>query len=84
MEQTNQTFNALAVIPFTLVLYDYPITLDKEVEYIWTKPMSSVTLIYIMLRYFGTTTMLFFTIVLLTNRDTPNSSQASTELIMCS
>ncbi|KAL4076980.1 hypothetical protein V8B97DRAFT_1938760 [Scleroderma yunnanense] len=76
MEQTNQTFtNTLTMVPLTLLLYDYAITLDSEVEYIWTKPKSVVTLIYSMFRYFGTTTMLFYTIVLFWNGNASNEGQ---------
>ncbi|KIM55843.1 hypothetical protein SCLCIDRAFT_280994 [Scleroderma citrinum Foug A] len=48
MAQTSQVANTLTVVPFTLVLYDYAITLGKE-----KKPMSMVTLIYLALRYLG-------------------------------
>ncbi|KAL4068087.1 hypothetical protein J3A83DRAFT_4256352 [Scleroderma citrinum] len=75
MEQTNQAFNPLAVIPLTLVLYDYAITLDKEVEYVWTKSTSVVTLIYLTLQYFGTIAMMFYTIILLWNGVNFNEGQ---------
>ncbi|KAL4079443.1 hypothetical protein J3A83DRAFT_1098554 [Scleroderma citrinum] len=64
MAQTYQTINTLAVVPSALMLYDFAITLDKEVEYIWKKSMSIVSLIYFMLRYFGTIFVLFYTGVL--------------------
>lgn len=55
----------LTMVPATLVLYDYVIVLDEEVEYIWNKPKSIVTLIYLVLRYVGTIAVLFYTGVLL-------------------
>ncbi|KAL4071465.1 hypothetical protein V8B97DRAFT_476915 [Scleroderma yunnanense] len=63
-DPTYQTINTLAVVPSALMLYDFAITLDKEVEYIWKKSMSIVSLIYFMLRYFGTIFVLFYTGVL--------------------
>ncbi|KAL4076984.1 hypothetical protein V8B97DRAFT_1361999 [Scleroderma yunnanense] len=80
MEQTIQKFQTQAVVPFALVLYDYAITFDEEVKYIWTKSMSTVTLIYLVLRYFGILIMLFYTIVFLSDWDTSSASKANNNI----
>ncbi|KIM59242.1 hypothetical protein SCLCIDRAFT_1037424 [Scleroderma citrinum Foug A] len=41
-----------------LMVYDYLLTLDDEMEYIWKRPLSGVTIIYIMLRYCATLFMI--------------------------
>lgn len=40
------------------MVYDYLLTLDDEMEYIWKRPLSGVTIIYIMLRYCATLFMI--------------------------
>ncbi|KAH7919946.1 hypothetical protein BV22DRAFT_836746 [Leucogyrophana mollusca] len=37
-------------VPCVIVVYDHLLTLDGEVEYIWTKPFSFATILYLLVR----------------------------------
>ncbi|KAL4070915.1 hypothetical protein J3A83DRAFT_3312219 [Scleroderma citrinum] len=75
MAQIDPMINmALTAIPSTLMLYDYAITLDREVEYIWKRSMSTVSLIYLVLRYFGTAFVWFYAGVFLVDGNTSNET----------
>ncbi|KAL4076985.1 hypothetical protein V8B97DRAFT_1938808 [Scleroderma yunnanense] len=50
-------------------------TAVQKVEYIWTKSKSMVTLIYLVLRYFGTIFLLYYTKVFLWDWGTSNDNQ---------
>ncbi|KAL4068052.1 hypothetical protein J3A83DRAFT_3803272 [Scleroderma citrinum] len=80
MGQTNQTFNALAVVPFTMLLYDYATTLDREVEYVWMKSKSIVTLIYLVLRYFGIILLAYYMKVFISDWSTSNDNKANDQI----
>ncbi|KAH7922530.1 hypothetical protein BV22DRAFT_1037361 [Leucogyrophana mollusca] len=41
------------LVPCVLVVYDHLLTLDGEVEYIWTKPFSFASILYLLVRYAG-------------------------------
>ncbi|KAG1812798.1 uncharacterized protein BJ212DRAFT_432703 [Suillus subaureus] len=42
------------VLPvFTLMSYEYLLLLDKEVKYVWERPWSIMSLLYLVVRYFG-------------------------------
>ncbi|KAL4071989.1 hypothetical protein J3A83DRAFT_2949140 [Scleroderma citrinum] len=69
--------NLITVVPFILMLYDYAITLDKEVEYIWKRCISVVNLIYFALRYVGTIFALFYTGALLWGWNFSNKGQVN-------
>ncbi|KAL4071917.1 hypothetical protein J3A83DRAFT_2934348 [Scleroderma citrinum] len=75
MAQSNQVVNLLTVMPLTLMLYDYAITLDNEIKYIWNRSMSIVNLIYFTLRYVGTIFALYYTGALLWDWNTSNEIQ---------
>ncbi|KAI6116580.1 hypothetical protein EV401DRAFT_1973860 [Pisolithus croceorrhizus] len=36
------------------MVYDYLISVDQEVEQIWKRPKTTTTMLYLVLRYFGT------------------------------
>ncbi|KAF8442244.1 hypothetical protein L210DRAFT_938731 [Boletus edulis BED1] len=44
-------YTTLAVL--TAVGYDYILTLTNEIEYIWTKPWTWVSTLYLLVRYVG-------------------------------
>ncbi|KAI6131857.1 hypothetical protein EV401DRAFT_319800 [Pisolithus croceorrhizus] len=55
-----QTIQFLQVLPATLMVYDYILSLDDEVEYIWQKKrLSFVTVFYLIFRYLGTVYILY-------------------------
>ncbi|KAI6030663.1 hypothetical protein F5J12DRAFT_302759 [Pisolithus orientalis] len=62
-----QTIQFLQVALTILLMYNYVLSLDDEIEYIWKKRISSVSVIYLMLRYFGITYMLYSSVALVTN-----------------
>ncbi|KAH9930447.1 uncharacterized protein BXZ73DRAFT_101821 [Epithele typhae] len=41
----------LSVASLVLVLYDYLLTLDREIHYIWRRSVSSASILYLVLRY---------------------------------
>ncbi|KAI5988993.1 hypothetical protein EDD15DRAFT_2285692 [Pisolithus albus] len=42
------------LVPSALMVYDYLISIDREVEYIWKRPRTTTTILYLIVRYFGT------------------------------
>ncbi|KIM66888.1 hypothetical protein SCLCIDRAFT_1210934 [Scleroderma citrinum Foug A] len=42
------------VAPSVLMVYDYLISVDQEIEHIWKRPRTTTTLLYFVVRYFGT------------------------------
>ncbi|KAI6117725.1 hypothetical protein EDD16DRAFT_998318 [Pisolithus croceorrhizus] len=68
-----QTIQFLQVLPATLMVYDYILSLDDEVEYIWQKKrLSFVTVFYLIFRYLGTVYILFSTAEFIANENTTN------------
>ncbi|KAG1812773.1 uncharacterized protein BJ212DRAFT_1578527 [Suillus subaureus] len=45
--------NYISVPMFTLMSYEYLLLLDKEVKYVWERPWSIMSLLYLIVRYFG-------------------------------
>ncbi|KAG1726652.1 hypothetical protein EDB19DRAFT_1718914 [Suillus lakei] len=45
--------NNIAVAIFTLISYEYILQFEKEVKFVWTKPWSMMTYLYLVVRYFG-------------------------------
>ncbi|KAG1808811.1 hypothetical protein EV424DRAFT_192189 [Suillus variegatus] len=45
--------NYLSVALITLVSYEYLLLLDKEVRYVWKRPWSLMSCLYLIVRYFG-------------------------------
>ncbi|KAK0495714.1 hypothetical protein EDD18DRAFT_1463532 [Armillaria luteobubalina] len=45
--------DSLALALVSLLLFEYLITFDAEVDYVWSKPKSFVSILYIANRYFG-------------------------------
>lgn len=45
--------NYLSVSTITLILYEYLILLDKEVNYVWKRPWSLMSCLYLVVRYLG-------------------------------
>ncbi|KAI6114732.1 hypothetical protein EDD16DRAFT_1597843, partial [Pisolithus croceorrhizus] len=54
-------------VPSTLLVYDYVISIDREIEYIWNRPRTTTTILYLIVRYFGTRTQPAFVSVFLSN-----------------
>jgi len=51
---TNVQLNdCLSVVLITAIGYDYILTFPKEVEYIWNKPWTRVSTLFVLARYFG-------------------------------
>lgn len=42
------------LVPSVVMVYDYLISVDQEVEQIWKRPRTTTTILYLILRYFGT------------------------------
>ncbi|KAI6099183.1 hypothetical protein EV401DRAFT_973233 [Pisolithus croceorrhizus] len=55
------------LVPSTLLVYDYVISIDREIEYIWNRPRTTTTILYLIVRYFGTVYGLINTAVFLSN-----------------
>ncbi|KAG2033843.1 hypothetical protein BDR03DRAFT_966670 [Suillus americanus] len=45
--------NSAGVPIITLMLYEYLLLLDKEVNYVWKRPWSLMSCLYLIVRYFG-------------------------------
>ncbi|KAN0094509.1 hypothetical protein V8E55_002796, partial [Tylopilus felleus] len=45
--------NYVTLVILTAVGYDYILTLWDEIEYIWNKPWSWVSVLFVLVRYFG-------------------------------
>ncbi|KAG2040867.1 hypothetical protein BDR03DRAFT_1007650 [Suillus americanus] len=45
--------NNAGVVIITLMLYEYILLLDKEVDYFWKRPWSLMSCLYLVVRYFG-------------------------------
>jgi len=62
-------YGALAV--FTIVVYDYALTLSREVDLIWKRQWTFVTWLYVISRYYAMVLSIFLTIL---SVDTPPMS----------
>ncbi|KAG2144259.1 hypothetical protein DEU56DRAFT_937959 [Suillus clintonianus] len=45
--------NNVSVAAITLISYEYLLLLEKEVEYVWKRPWSLMSCLYLVVRYFG-------------------------------
>ncbi|KAG1718416.1 hypothetical protein EDB19DRAFT_1797393 [Suillus lakei] len=45
--------NNIAVAMFALISYEYILQFENEVKFVWTKPWSLMTYLYLVVRYFG-------------------------------
>ncbi|KAG1812807.1 uncharacterized protein BJ212DRAFT_1482879 [Suillus subaureus] len=45
--------NNVSVAAIALISYEYLLLLDKEVEYVWKRPWSFMSCLYLVVRYFG-------------------------------
>ncbi|KAG2754932.1 hypothetical protein P692DRAFT_20900141 [Suillus brevipes Sb2] len=45
--------NNVSVAMITLISYEYLLLLDKEVKYVWKRPWSLMSCLYLVVRYFG-------------------------------
>jgi len=45
--------NYVSLIVVTVVVYDYILTFSKEIEYVWCKPWTWVSTIFLVVRYIG-------------------------------
>lgn len=68
-----QTIQLLQVVPATLMVYDCMLSLEDEVEYIWKKRFTSISVVYLTFRYLGTVYTLFSTAEIIANENTTNT-----------
>ncbi|KIJ64682.1 hypothetical protein HYDPIDRAFT_28053 [Hydnomerulius pinastri MD-312] len=54
-----QLGNYIALVITTAVVYDYVLTLLREIEYIWKKPWTSMSTIFFVVRYIGLVVAIF-------------------------
>ncbi|KAI6109037.1 hypothetical protein EDD16DRAFT_55085 [Pisolithus croceorrhizus] len=71
-----QTIKFVEVVPSAIMIYDYVLTLEEEVDCIWNKSVSVASIIYVMTRYIGTALILLSTTVFLWGRKPDASGQA--------
>ncbi|KAG1851571.1 hypothetical protein DFJ58DRAFT_421358 [Suillus subalutaceus] len=45
--------NYLSVTAITVIFYEYFLLLDKEAKYVWKRPWSIMSCLYLVVRYFG-------------------------------
>ncbi|KAG1771093.1 hypothetical protein EV702DRAFT_660855 [Suillus placidus] len=45
--------NNISVVTITLISYEYFLLLDKEVKYVWKRPWSPMSYLYLIVRYLG-------------------------------
>ncbi|KAG2139974.1 hypothetical protein BD769DRAFT_1430612 [Suillus cothurnatus] len=45
--------NYISVATITLMSYEYLLLLDKEVKYVWKRPWSPMSYLYLVVRYLG-------------------------------
>lgn len=72
VERDAQTIRLLQVVPATLMVYDYVLSWDDEVEYIWKKRFSIISVIYLIFRYFGILYILFSMAEFIANENSTN------------
>ncbi|KAI6030609.1 hypothetical protein F5J12DRAFT_801691 [Pisolithus orientalis] len=60
VERNAQQIRFLQVVPTTFMVYDCVLYLDKEIDYIWKKRMSNVSVAYLIFRYFGIVYLVFY------------------------
>lgn len=58
---TARTIRYLEVVPSVIMMYDYVLTLEDEIDFIWSKSMSVVAAIYVITRYIGTAVIVLST-----------------------
>ncbi|KAI6117726.1 hypothetical protein EDD16DRAFT_997970 [Pisolithus croceorrhizus] len=73
METVAQAVWLLQVVPAALMVYDCVLSLDDEVEYIWKKQFSFISVIYVIFRYLGTIYTLISTVDFIANENTTKS-----------
>ncbi|KIJ66442.1 hypothetical protein HYDPIDRAFT_26793 [Hydnomerulius pinastri MD-312] len=45
--------DCFSLVMATAVVYDYTLTFAQEVEYVWKRPWTSLSTLFVVLRYFG-------------------------------
>ncbi|KAG1837490.1 hypothetical protein F4604DRAFT_1802207 [Suillus subluteus] len=58
LRAVNVSSKELALISFTLVLYDHVITFAEEISFFWTGPWSASRILYLSIRYLAVTQVL--------------------------
>ncbi|KAN0092676.1 hypothetical protein V8E55_003460 [Tylopilus felleus] len=58
-----QQNNCVTLAVLTAVGYDYVLTFSDEIEYIWTKPWTWVSTLFVMVRYAGLYTLVIDSLV---------------------
>lgn len=72
---TTITIKFLEVVPSAIMLYDYVLTLEEEVDCIWSRRMSVASAIYLITRYIGTALILFSTAIYIVDKSSTSSGQ---------
>ncbi|KAI9457051.1 hypothetical protein HD554DRAFT_1830403 [Boletus coccyginus] len=70
-----QQADYLALVIVTAVVYDYTLTFSREIEYIWNRPWTFVSYLFVLVRYLGLCA--FITLALVTTTFLPGSSKVS-------
>ncbi|KAF8552657.1 hypothetical protein OG21DRAFT_100709 [Imleria badia] len=47
------TSQITAVVIITAVIYDYSLTLSREIDYVWSRPWTRVSTMFVLVRYVG-------------------------------
>ncbi|KAF8548550.1 hypothetical protein OG21DRAFT_748850 [Imleria badia] len=55
--------NYVTVVALTAVGYDYVLTFSDEITYIWSKPWTWVSTLFVLVRYFGLLNLTFISLV---------------------
>lgn len=72
---TAQTIKYLEVLPSVIMMYDYVLTLEEEVDFIWNKSMSVAAVIYVITRYIGTALIVLSTTISFWGRKSGDSGE---------
>ncbi|KAI6045435.1 hypothetical protein EDC04DRAFT_59176 [Pisolithus marmoratus] len=72
---TAQTIRFLEVVPSAIMMYDYVLTLEEEVDFIWNKSVSVASAIYLITRYIGTAFIVFSTTIFVSDTRSVASGQ---------
>lgn len=43
----------ISVVTITLITYDYILLLEKEIKYVWKRPWTPMSCLYLVVRYLG-------------------------------
>ncbi|KAI6045423.1 hypothetical protein EDC04DRAFT_58257 [Pisolithus marmoratus] len=81
-EWTTQMIKFMEVAPSAIIMYDYVLTLEEEVDFIWSMPFSVASAIYLITRYIGTALILLSTTIFISVTITPGTVIGSFFLVL--